>query len=741
MKKVSALLRQAKAGNTKAMLDLADAYYSGKGTSKNLRRYFFWIKRAAEANDTDAAPMYLLAWAYREGEGTTINLKKYFYWIAKAAELNDKDAMLGLALAYRNGEGTNVDPEQFFNWIKKAGSAKDADPESMFFLAYAYRDGVGTPVNIDEYISWIRKSAEAGDNDAMRSLAWSFHEGTGVKRDDSQFFNLINKAAKANDATSRSLFSLAYAYRWGVGTKINLDSYFHWVKKSASADENDGATKYFLACAYRDGEGTTVDLKQYLFWIKRAAELKDPDAMLDLARAYLHGHGTRQNDSRYFYWVKNAAETNNAAAMLSLAYAYHDAIGTKKNNQKALQWARRSSENGEPMSMYILARSYLHGDGTRPDFEQYNYWIDKASAAGNEDATMLGFINRTLGDVRLKQQSTISIFLELMDLVDEIKSEHKYSEEGTVAHFTSFKTIEEMLPVERGRAAFPANNHLRLYNVEYLNDPHEGCRIFQHMKDSTNAKFQHLYQELFHDLDKKSFISLIHEDLSVYICSFTTRADRLDLWRAYGRDGDGICIITPTKAFDGNTDRHALSEHLREHRVQKDQRNRLTDSARSPENDNLTEDDSDFAPDVLYKVKYENDDINIMLDKLLPSLNKIVKLMSGADIKTTNAIRKCTVAILADILFLYKNQEYKSEGETRLIFAAGINHKMLELDNRSPGKLFVRTNNFLFTHENSGVIIGPKVKEKEATQLNIKFRLNGHGLNNARVDQSKVDYR
>ncbi|CAE6730029.1 DUF2971 domain-containing protein [Candidatus Nitrotoga fabula] len=299
-----------------------------------------------------------------------------------------------------------------------------------------------------------------------------------------------------------------------------------------------------------------------------------------------------------------------------------------------------------------------------------------------------------------------------------------------------------MLPAKQGERFPPPNHHFRLYNAEYLNDPHEGCRIFQHMKG--HRIYDELYRMLFNKLDTESAVTFLHEDLAVYISSCTLRSDRLDLWRAYGNNGDGMCIITPLSAFEDNRGpSYALGEYLKELRkpeggmLEEMGKEKAEEAARGAGRQL-----SQTVPRLLYRVKYTKAEVNAAIQDLRKPLQEIANFMQKVRKEPKrNAIRKCVIFLMSDIFYLYKNEEYRNEEEVRLVFVATIDHPMLELDEQNPGRLFLRTDGFLFDQPGSRIIIGPRVKEKRAVDLNLKYRLNRHGFKDTRVMQSKVAYR
>ena len=67
---------------------LANCYYYGEGTTKDYTQAFYWLKKAAEAGNSDG--MNNLAYCYYYGEGTTKDLEKAKYWYKKACEAGNQ---------------------------------------------------------------------------------------------------------------------------------------------------------------------------------------------------------------------------------------------------------------------------------------------------------------------------------------------------------------------------------------------------------------------------------------------------------------------------------------------------------------------------------------------------------------------------------------------------------------------------------------------------------------------------
>jgi hypothetical protein len=241
-----------------------------------------------------------------------------------------------------------------------------------------------------------------------------------------------------------------------------------------------------------------------------------------------------------------------------------------------------------------------------------------------------------------------------------------------------------------------------------MNDPLEGRRLL----DEEITETEHL-RAFFRDEKLES---------SVYVGSFTLRGDELDLWRAYGRDGKGVCIATPLEEFDRNPTRE---EH----------------GGEVVEVSSFEEENNDPVPMTLYAVHYKNEQIINALTRLNPVLINILEKRKKIS-QASGLINRIVREIIARIRFLYKNVQYKSEHEARLLVDFDISFERLRLDERNPSRIFVESPAFLFTNKGSEIIFGPTVPKQTIVELNIKYRLARNlMLQNTQVKQSKVPYR
>ncbi|EXX55357.1 Ack1p [Rhizophagus irregularis DAOM 197198w] len=182
------------------MFDLADFYYIGKGTEKNLEKSFHWYQKAAE-NDHEEAMLNLFI-CYENGEGTEKDSEKAFYWYKKAAENaaenGVKYAMLNLSSNYDNGEGTKKNLEKAFYWYQKvAENAENGDKEAINNLvAICYENGEGTEKDLEKAFYLYQKAAEDDHIEAMINLANIYENGKGMEKDFEKAFYWYQKAVE-----------------------------------------------------------------------------------------------------------------------------------------------------------------------------------------------------------------------------------------------------------------------------------------------------------------------------------------------------------------------------------------------------------------------------------------------------------------------------------------------------------------------------------------------------------------
>jgi uncharacterized protein len=230
---MAALQKAAELGDSKAQLQLAQAYEDGNGLPKDDTLSIQWLRRAAEAENADAQNS--LGVAFRMGRGVRKDYKEAVVWYRKGAKNGSANAMFNLGTVYYNGEGEYPNTEQALVWFllaEKAGAEGATDAVKLL------TEEMGTKRVQDSYIK-VGEMYESGDDiraqpeeaakiylrlshypPAQIQMARLYSLGSGVPADQTTAFQWCERAAKADYPAG--LFCVAHRLHNGIGTPQNL---------------------------------------------------------------------------------------------------------------------------------------------------------------------------------------------------------------------------------------------------------------------------------------------------------------------------------------------------------------------------------------------------------------------------------------------------------------------------------------------------------------------------------------
>lgn len=140
------------------------------------------LKELAIIGNQDA--MVALARAYRTGRGTETNLWESLFWARKAAEKKHPQAMYLAGLMLLEGSGTRPDSFTGIDWIQQA--AERGLPGAQNLLGELYCQGKHLPFDLTKSSDWLLRAAEQDYVKASRHLAQHYADGKGVPPDLSQ---------------------------------------------------------------------------------------------------------------------------------------------------------------------------------------------------------------------------------------------------------------------------------------------------------------------------------------------------------------------------------------------------------------------------------------------------------------------------------------------------------------------------------------------------------------------------
>ncbi len=185
---------------------------------------FQLYKNAAIKHD-EVAAQFELANAYYTGKGVTKDIDQAVKWYRKVAAKGYVVAQHNLGVIY----GVQEDYLKAAKWYRKA--AEQGDVRAQNNLADLYMRGLGFPIDKTEAIKWYGKAAEKGYKVAQYNLGVVYNYGDGIQKNYSQAFNWYRKAAEQNHAEAE--YYLGLAYFEGKGVAKNNSKAIEWYKKSA----------------------------------------------------------------------------------------------------------------------------------------------------------------------------------------------------------------------------------------------------------------------------------------------------------------------------------------------------------------------------------------------------------------------------------------------------------------------------------------------------------------------------
>ena len=598
----------------------------------NTIEQFKWAKHGAILEIPDA--IHHVVEAYQKGNGVEPNRVAAFEWQRKAAENSDDSFYFDLAMAYHDGNGTDVNISEFWRWMSAAASVGDGK-EAMYQLVEAHRNPIFGLVSEASAFAWVEKMAQVKAPQAMIEVARAFKNRRGTEKNYEHYWSWAHKAVvAARDAIPPENLGTADEYDWAFedypdALSTLSDAYL-------SNKDNIQAKHAAKAAAI----SSVKALERARAEKKRVSGVTLPEIIRKHLLHYLESDGKvdSKNKSDYFYWLQEADKAIDqtssdsdeqtqlpgelAKVIFDLAIAHKRGIGTKKNNTEYLRLLLKAAKAHHTEAMYLVAMNY-HCAG---DDLGFSTWITQAVAAGSNKA----FIAKTLKLSGLNGESftdTKKLLEELLLVINAIrKKEHAVPSNVGVAHYTDGKALESMLSFDSG-----TKNVLRLYNIAYVNDPTEGERLIQFKSELLGR--ENPLDEFF-DKKRDEPIALQGQDFLIFVGSFSLVADRLDLWRAYGRDGKGFCIITPIAAFSKEADQALMGGAW-------------------------AEEENGVAASPLYSVCYKNDDVKKTLLSLAKPLDKIsahMKRLSKSE--ASDAIRRIVITFMSELLYLYKDAEY-----------------------------------------------------------------------------------
>jgi TPR repeat protein len=170
---VAEIQTKAAQGYVKQELELAAAYFAGRGVPKDLAQAAYWYRKAADQGDP-AAQVYL-GYLYTAGIGVPQDTAEAIRWYRRAASSNSPQAEVNLASHYMRGDGVKQDTEEALRLLRSAADKGYGRADA--YLGWASYVGSGAPVDHAAAEAWFKRGVKRHDPEAECFLAaWDANE-------------------------------------------------------------------------------------------------------------------------------------------------------------------------------------------------------------------------------------------------------------------------------------------------------------------------------------------------------------------------------------------------------------------------------------------------------------------------------------------------------------------------------------------------------------------------------------
>jgi TPR repeat protein len=131
---------------------------------------------AARAGNSKAAVQ--VGWQYEYGKGVSQNFAEAAKWYREGAEHGNSRGQKNLGALYEAGRGVTEDWIVAAKWYQQ--SAAQGNAEGQAALARAYMFGMGVPQSRKDAIYWDQKAAAQGDEESAYFVRWLSHPTNNI---------------------------------------------------------------------------------------------------------------------------------------------------------------------------------------------------------------------------------------------------------------------------------------------------------------------------------------------------------------------------------------------------------------------------------------------------------------------------------------------------------------------------------------------------------------------------------
>lgn len=315
---------------------LADCYFYGKGTTKDVGQAMMWYSIAADQYQNGVA-------GYRLGDIYSVGAKD----IEVDTQLADyyyKNAFYCLKNSSINRDTLDaINEDKEIKYFHESVSAFEAYKEHL--VGCMYFEGKGVEKNYDKAFSAFLLAAGNGNTKAKLLLSKMLLHGIGIECDTQAGLDILTELAVEKKDASAAYELYSYCKDKSEFTITQKMMYL-----GISAQNGNTFAQCKLAAYYY----TKGDVDSAVELYKKAAEKNSPEALYQLGAIYRNPANSNYYDTdastNYFnkslnLYNKNYLSNPNGYTAYRIAQHYHYGLGVQYNAQEAYKWYDRASEH------------------------------------------------------------------------------------------------------------------------------------------------------------------------------------------------------------------------------------------------------------------------------------------------------------------------------------------------------------------------------------------------------------
>lgn len=351
--RIAAFQKGADAGDTEAMLGLADTWQYGRGgVEKDEAKFIEAAKRAAEAGSLEA--MVRLGYYYNSGYPQK-DPAAALQWYRRAVDAGDKTQRMMLAALYIGAKDKAAAEKLYLEMAEEGDVAAQSKLGSLLY--YNGRE--------EEGIAWLRKVANSPATNEQALVA------AQVKRYDEEekaapgSIPWLERRSRRGDADAkfelgRKLYASQQPGAWGT-------------LRAAAESGHAKATAMFYAIALADKDTDKAWLTK---WLEERVAANNSQAILIEGQLL-----SKTNLAEALKRIERAAELGNVEAKFQLGMAKYQGQQVAQDRAGGIALITAAAEGDFPLAQFTLGKALLAGDNGLPaDPKRGVALLEKAAA-------------------------------------------------------------------------------------------------------------------------------------------------------------------------------------------------------------------------------------------------------------------------------------------------------------------------------------------------------------------------